>query len=135
MAGRHSKNAKLFATLGGFAPTLGILGTVLSLVHVLENLSNPGALGHSIAGVHRTLYGVGSGEHRLPADRQPPQGLSEVEVMYREMISRALALRPATTEHARRAARHLPRPAERGAAKKGLVGKRRRASLLLQEAA
>jgi len=61
MAARHAKNAKMFATLGGFAPTLGILGTVLSLVHVLENLSNPGALGHSIAGAFiATLYGVGS---------------------------------------------------------------------------
>src|SRR5581483_11820784 len=40
---------------------LGILGTVLSLVHVLENLSDPGSLGHSIAGAFlATLYGVGS---------------------------------------------------------------------------
>jgi chemotaxis protein MotA len=39
MSGRHRKNAQLFVQAGGFAPTLGILGTVLSLVHVLENLS------------------------------------------------------------------------------------------------
>ena len=59
----------------------------LSLVHVLENLSNPGALGHSIAGAFiATLYGVGSRQPHLPADRQPPEGLSEVEVNYREMI-------------------------------------------------
>src|SRR5262249_41174294 len=61
LSARHAQNAKIFATGGGFAPTLGILGTVLSLVHVLENLSNPGTLGHSIAGAFlATLYGVGS---------------------------------------------------------------------------
>ena len=87
MASRHSKNAKLLATLGGFAPTLGILGTVLSLVHVLENLSNPGALGHSIAGAFiATLYGVGSANIVFLPIGNRLKGLSEVEVMYREMI-------------------------------------------------
>ena len=61
MAPRHAANAKVFATAGGFAPTIGILGTVMGLVHVLENLADPAALGHSIAGAFlATLYGVGS---------------------------------------------------------------------------
>lgn len=61
MAERHAANTHIFATAGGFAPTLGIIGTVLSLVHVLSNLSNPSGLGHSIAGAFiATLYGVGS---------------------------------------------------------------------------
>jgi chemotaxis protein MotA len=51
--------AKLFADMGGFAPTIGIIGTVLGLVHVLENLSNPDELGHLIAGAFvATLWGV-----------------------------------------------------------------------------
>ena len=41
--------AQFFANLGGFAPTVGIIGTVVSLVHVLENLSEPDKLGHMIA--------------------------------------------------------------------------------------
>ena len=61
MAARHKANAHMFAVAGGFAPTLGIIGTVLGLVHVLENLSNPSLLGHAIAGAFiATLYGVGS---------------------------------------------------------------------------
>ena len=77
----------MFATLGGFAPTLGILGTVLSLVHVLENLSNPGALGHSIAGAFiATLYGVGSANIIFLPMGNRLKGMSEVEVNYREMI-------------------------------------------------
>lgn len=51
--------AKFFADMGGFAPTLGIIGTVLGLVHVLENLSEPAKLGHLIAGAFvATLWGV-----------------------------------------------------------------------------
>jgi chemotaxis protein MotA len=51
--------AKIFADMGGFAPTIGIIGTVLGLVHVLENLSQPATLGHLIAGAFvATLWGV-----------------------------------------------------------------------------
>jgi chemotaxis protein MotA len=51
--------AKVFQDMGGFAPTLGIIGTVLGLVHVLENLSEPEKLGHLIAGAFvATLWGV-----------------------------------------------------------------------------
>jgi chemotaxis protein MotA len=51
--------AKFFGDMGGFAPTLGIIGTVLGLIHVLENLSDPGKLGHLIAGAFvATLWGV-----------------------------------------------------------------------------
>ena len=61
MAERHQANAHFWSTAGGFAPTLGILGTVMSLVHVLEHLDAPGALGKSISGAFiATLYGVGS---------------------------------------------------------------------------
>lgn len=50
---------KLFQDMGGFAPTIGIIGTVLGLVHVLENLADPAELGHLIAGAFvATLMGV-----------------------------------------------------------------------------
>lgn len=51
--------SKYFADMGGYAPTIGIIGTVISLVHVLENLSDPSSLGHSIAGAFvATLWGI-----------------------------------------------------------------------------
>ena len=51
--------AKFFTDMGGFAPTIGIIGTVISLVHVLENLGDPGELGHMIAAAFvATLWGV-----------------------------------------------------------------------------
>jgi chemotaxis protein MotA len=51
--------AKFFVDAGGYAPTLGVLGTVMGLVHVLSNLSEPSKLGHLIAGAFvATLWGV-----------------------------------------------------------------------------
>ncbi|MFF5079533.1 motility protein A [Actinoplanes sp. NPDC000266] len=50
---------KLFENMGGYAPTIGIIGTVMGLVHVLENLDQPETLGHSIAAAFvATLWGV-----------------------------------------------------------------------------
>jgi chemotaxis protein MotA len=56
---RHKVGAKFFADMGGFSPTLGILGTVIGLIHVLANLSNPAVLGPAIAEAFTaTLWGV-----------------------------------------------------------------------------
>jgi chemotaxis protein MotA len=52
-------SGKFFMTLGGYAPTIGIIGTVVSLTHVLENLSSPAELGPSIAAAFvATLWGL-----------------------------------------------------------------------------
>jgi chemotaxis protein MotA len=54
-------SAKFFNMAGGYAPTIGIVGTVMGLVHVLENLAKPEELGHLIAGAFiATLWGVAS---------------------------------------------------------------------------
>lgn len=48
-----------FQSLGGYAPTVGIIGTVVSLTHVLENLSTPSTLGPMIASAFvATLWGL-----------------------------------------------------------------------------
>jgi chemotaxis protein MotA len=51
--------AKFFTAMGGYAPTIGIIGTVIGLIHVLENLSDPTVLGPLIASAFvATLWGV-----------------------------------------------------------------------------
>jgi len=53
------QGGKLFADMGGYGPTLGVIGTVVSLVHVLANLSSPESLGKLIASAFvATLWGV-----------------------------------------------------------------------------
>jgi chemotaxis protein MotA len=61
MRKRHSAAAQPFEKAGGFAPTMGIIGTVFGLVHVLKNLSAPQTLGPSISSAFiATLLGVAS---------------------------------------------------------------------------
>ncbi len=53
--------ARVYEAAGGYAPTVGILGAVLGLIHVMENLSDPSKLGSGIAVAFvATVYGVGS---------------------------------------------------------------------------
>ncbi len=53
------QQAKFFNDAGGYAPTIGIVGTVLGLVHVMENLGTPEEIGHLIAAAFvATLWGV-----------------------------------------------------------------------------
>jgi chemotaxis protein MotA len=52
--------AKVFESAGGYAPTIGIIGAVLGLIHVMGNLSDPSKLGAGIAVAFvATVYGVG----------------------------------------------------------------------------
>ena len=52
--------AKIWESAAGYSPTIGILGAVLGLIHVMENLSDPAKLGSGIAVAFvSTVYGVG----------------------------------------------------------------------------
>lgn len=51
---------KLLEGIGGYTPTVGIIGAVLGLIHVMRNLDNPDAIGPGIAiAFVATVYGVG----------------------------------------------------------------------------
>lgn len=54
------RSAATLEAAGGYAPTFGILGAVLGLIHVLRSLNEPSALGAGIATAFvATIYGVG----------------------------------------------------------------------------
>jgi chemotaxis protein MotA len=84
---RHKAGAKFFTDMGGFAPTLGIVGTVLGLVHVLENLSEPEKLGHLIAGAFlATLWGVMSANVMWLPIANRLKRVSEIELHHKELL-------------------------------------------------
>jgi chemotaxis protein MotA len=86
MAVRHTQGRSVFETGAGLAPTIGVLGTVMGLVHVLHNLSDPTALGASIAGAFIcTLYGVGMANILLHPVNLRLKGLSSQEKALRMM--------------------------------------------------
>jgi chemotaxis protein MotA len=52
--------AKVFEGMGGYSPTIGIIGAVMGLIHVMQNLADPSKLGSGIATAFvATIYGVG----------------------------------------------------------------------------
>jgi chemotaxis protein MotA len=84
---RHKVGAKFFGDMGAFAPTLGIIGTVLGLVHMLENLSDPSSMGPLIAGAFvATLWGVMSANLIwLPISNKLKRASAE-EVAFKELV-------------------------------------------------
>jgi chemotaxis protein MotA len=61
VAERHHQGASVIEAAGGYAPTMGIVGTVLGLINVLSNIKNPSQLAGAIAVAFiATLYGIGT---------------------------------------------------------------------------
>ncbi len=86
MRKRHSLARAPFMQAGGFAPTMGIVGTVFGLVNVMNNLNNPSALGPLIAAAFlATLMGVGSSNIVFLPMANRLKELSEQELHFREM--------------------------------------------------
>jgi len=78
---------KFFADMGGYAPTIGIIGTVIGLVHVLGNLSTPESLGHLIAGAFvATLWGVMSANAMWLPISNKLKRISDAEVATMELV-------------------------------------------------
>ncbi|WP_339061314.1 MotA/TolQ/ExbB proton channel family protein [Tepidibacillus marianensis] len=83
---RHDKGSKIFDMAGGYAPTMGIIGTVMGLVHVLGNLSNPDSLGPSIAVAFiATLYGVSSANVLYLPIGSKLKARSQMEILIKEL--------------------------------------------------
>lgn len=83
---RHAADRAVFEKAGGFAPTMGIIGTVMGLVHVLENLDQPATLGPAISGAFiATLYGVASANVVFLPVANKLRQITEAETALREL--------------------------------------------------
>ena len=112
-------------------PTIGIIGTVMGLVHVLENLSPPTTLGPAISGAFiATLLGVGSANVVFLPVANRLKALSEEEVEERTLTARGHPRDPGRRQPARRRreahelrpARPSARPPPRPRPTRGLQG-------------
>jgi chemotaxis protein MotA len=87
MEGRHRAAQKVFKDAGAYAPTIGVLGTVMGLLHVMQLLDQPQMLGPAIAGAFMaTLYGVGSANVIFLPVAGRLAGLTQAEVLARTLI-------------------------------------------------
>ncbi|CAG0998949.1 Chemotaxis protein PomA [Methylophilaceae bacterium] len=83
--------AKIWDSAGGYAPTIGIIGAVLGLIHVMENLSDPDMLGSGIAVAFvATIYGVGFANLVFLPIAYKLRNHIQTEVTRREMLVDAL---------------------------------------------
>ncbi|PLX59891.1 flagellar motor protein [Sedimenticola selenatireducens] len=79
--------AKVFEGMGGFSPTIGIIGAVMGLIHVMQNLADPSKLGSGIATAFvATIYGVGLANLFLLPFGNKLKALAFSQTHYREMV-------------------------------------------------
>jgi chemotaxis protein MotA len=101
MAQRHAQGYGVLEAMGGYAPTMGIIGTVMGLVHVLSNLEDPSELGAAIAVAFiATLYGVASANLIwLPLASKLKQNSEEEVFLHNIMIEGILAIQAGDNPH------------------------------------
>lgn len=79
--------SKVFESMGGYAPTIGIIGAVMGLIHVMGNLADPSMLGSGIAVAFvATIYGVGFANLLLLPIGSKLKALALRQSCYREML-------------------------------------------------
>jgi len=84
---RDMQAVRVIESLGGYAPTLGIIGTVLGLIQVMANLAEPETLGHGIATAFvSTIYGVGVANLLLIPTANKIKRLVQGRAQYHEML-------------------------------------------------
>lgn len=87
------EQSEIFEAAGGFAPTMGIIGTVMGLVQVLGNLSNPNELGPKIAVAFiATLYGVASANLLWIPIANRIKYIDKLESLEKEIITEGIIL-------------------------------------------
>lgn len=79
--------ARIWESAGGYSPTIGILGAVMGLIHVMENLTDPSKLGAGIAVAFvATIYGVGLANLVLLPIGTKLKAIIARQVKFREMV-------------------------------------------------
>src|SRR3546814_12926113 len=73
--------------MGGYAPTVGIIGAVMGLIHVMGNLADPSQLGNGIAVAFvATIYGVAFANLLVLPVGNKLQSVVQKQTAYREML-------------------------------------------------
>ncbi len=87
MEERHRVGESIYATMAGFSPTLGIIGTVISLINMMQQLDDPSKLGHMLAAAFiATLYGVALANLVFLPLANKLRGRSQEEVLLRQVV-------------------------------------------------
>mgnify|MGYP000238060831 CR=1 FL=1 len=84
---RDIAGSKFYECMGGYAPTIGIIGAVMGLIHVMSNLADPSSLGTGIATAFvATIYGVGIANLILLPIASKIKSMVMTHSQYKELI-------------------------------------------------
>jgi len=84
---QDTQAAKVYEGMGGYSPTIGIIGAVMGLIHVMNNLADPSKLGSGIAVAFvATIYGVGLANLFFLPMANKLKSLIHAQTQFREMI-------------------------------------------------
>lgn len=79
--------SKVFEGMGGYSPTIGIIGAVMGLIHVMQNLADPSRLGAGIATAFvATIYGVGLANLLMLPMGAKLRSWAQLRTHYRQML-------------------------------------------------
>lgn len=102
-----NKAANVYESLGGYSPTIGIIGAVLGLIQAMTNIDDPLVLGQGIATAFvATIYGVASANLLFIPFGEKLKGHIDEELLYREMIILGI-MSAANGEHPQNISRKL----------------------------
>jgi chemotaxis protein MotA len=88
---RDMAAAKVFEAMGGYAPTIGIIGAVMGLIHVMGNLADPSKLGGGIAVAFvATIYGVGLANLFFLPTANKLKSIARDRSRYEELVTEGL---------------------------------------------
>jgi chemotaxis protein MotA len=88
---RHLQMSGIFRSAGTFAPIFGLLGTLIGVVQVLRNITNPSAMGASMAvAMTASFYGIFSANFLFLPIATKLNFYSEEEMLNRELIAKGL---------------------------------------------
>ncbi len=88
---RDNDGAKVYESMGGYSPTIGIIGAVMGLIHVMSHLEDPASLGTGIATAFvATIYGVAFANLFLFPIANKLKSVVKLESLYRELMIEGL---------------------------------------------
>ncbi|WP_199611237.1 flagellar motor protein [Flocculibacter collagenilyticus] len=81
------KSARIFDSMGGYSPTIGIIGAVLGLIQAMANIKDPTSLGNGIATAFvATIYGVGFANLLFIPVAEKLKAVVYQQMLYKEML-------------------------------------------------
>lgn len=87
----HLRSARIIESMGGYSPTIGIIGAVLGLIQAMSNIDDPELLGNGIATAFvATIYGVGLANLLYIPIANKLRDVVHQQTMFKEMIADGL---------------------------------------------